>query len=111
VPAGIGGRAAAERDGRGAGRLRLDGWSRNAIADGRHVPLTATEYAVLAAMMERPGRVLSRRQLLAAAGRDNAGDRAADVYIAQLRAKIGPAGGIRTVRGAGYAMNPLQGGQ
>jgi DNA-binding response OmpR family regulator len=93
------------------GRLRLDGRSRTAIADGTQVPLTATEFAVLAAMMDHPGRVVSRRRLLAAAGREAAGDRAVDVYIAQLRAKIGSAGEIRTVRGAGYAIDPLQGGQ
>jgi len=95
----------------GTGRLRLDGASRTALADGKRVPLTATEFAMLAAMADRPGRVLSRRQLLAAAGRQAAGDRAADVYIAQLRAKIGAAARIRTARGAGYAMDPLQGGQ
>jgi len=67
--------------------------------------LTATESAVLAALMDNPGRVLSRRRLLAAAGRQAAGDRAADVYIAQLRAKLGPAVRIRTVRGAGYALD------
>jgi DNA-binding winged helix-turn-helix (wHTH) protein len=49
--------------------------------------------------------VLSRRQLLAAAGRQATGDRAVDVIIAQLRAKIGGAGTIRTVRGAGYAFD------
>jgi two-component system response regulator MtrA len=81
------------------------------ITDGPPVPLTATEFAVLAAMMDHPGRVLSRRKLLAAAGRQAAGDRAADVYILQLRAKLGPAAVIRTVRGAGYAIDPLQGGQ
>jgi two-component system response regulator MtrA len=102
---------APEPRGRSAGRLRLDGRSRTAITDGRPVPLTATEFAVLAAMMDHPGRVLSRRKLLAAAGRQAAGDRAADVYILQLRAKLGPAAVIRTVRGAGYAMDPLQGGQ
>lgn len=96
---------------RSVGRLRLDGRSRTAIADGTRVPLTATEFAVLAALMDHPGRVLSRRRLLAAAGREAAGDRAVDVYIAQLRAKIGSAGEIRTVRGAGYAVDPLQGGQ
>jgi DNA-binding response OmpR family regulator len=96
---------------RSSGRLRLDDRSRTAFADGAPVPLTATEFAVLAAMMDHPGRVLSRRQLLAAAGRQGTGDRAADVYIAQLRAKIGSAAGIRTVRGAGYAIDPLQGGQ
>ncbi len=68
--------------------------------------LTATEAAVLAALADNAGRVLSRRQLLAAAGRDSAGDRAADVYVAQLRAKLGPAAPIRTVRGAGYALDP-----
>ena len=77
--------------------------------------LTATESAVLAALMSDRGRVLSRRQLLAAAGRQSAGDRAADVYIAQLRAKLGPALAIRTVRGAGYVLDqdrePIPGGQ
>ena len=68
--------------------------------------LTATEAAVLAALTDNAGRVLSRRQLLAAAGRHSAGDRAADVYVAQLRAKLGPAAPIRTVRSAGYALNP-----
>ena len=67
--------------------------------------LTATEAAVLAALTANPGRVLSRRQLLAAAGRPSAGDRSADVYVAQLRAKLGPAAPIRTVRGAGYALD------
>ena len=90
---------------RSLGRLRLDGASRSAVADGRHVPLTATEFAVLAVMLDHPGRVVSRRELLAAAGRQAAGDRAADVYIAQLRAKLGPVFQIRTVRGTGYALD------
>jgi DNA-binding response OmpR family regulator len=97
--------------GRSAGRLRMDGPSRTALAGGEPVPLTATEFAILAAMMDHPGRVLSRRSLLVAAGRDGAGDRAADVYIAQLRAKVGSAAVIRTVRGAGYALDPVRGGQ
>jgi DNA-binding response OmpR family regulator len=71
----------------------------------RGLHLTATESAVLAALTDNAGRVLSRRQLLAAAGRHSAGDRAADVYVAQLRAKLGPAAPIRTVRGAGYALD------
>jgi DNA-binding response OmpR family regulator len=83
--------------------LHLNGPSRCVLADGRPVRLTATEFAVLAALLDQPGRVLSRRRLLAAAGHPAAGDRAADVYIAQLRAKLG-SGVIRTVRGAGYAI-------
>jgi DNA-binding response OmpR family regulator len=85
--------------------LRLHGASRAALADGQYVPLTATEVAVLAILMDNPGRVLSRRQLLAGAGRQAAGDRAVDVYVAQLRAKLGPACPIRTVRGAGYTLD------
>jgi DNA-binding response OmpR family regulator len=110
VQAGAAGRAPAVPGQRSAGELRLDGTSRSVIADGRRVPLTATEYALLALMMDNPGRVLSRQRLLAAAvGRQNTGDRAADVHIAQLRAKIGAdprTGVIRTVRGAGYALDP-----
>ena len=96
------------RSDRIAGGLRLDGASRTAVAGGHRVPLTMSEFAVLALMMDNPGRVLSRRQLLAAAGRQAAGDRAADVYIAQLRAKLGSdpgTGVIRTVRGVGYALD------
>src|ERR1035441_5235924 len=97
--------------GRSTGGLRLNGPSRTVITGGEPVPLTATEFAILAAMMDHPGRVLSRRSLLAAAGREAAGDRSADVYIAQLRAKVASAAVIRTVRGAGYALDPVQGGQ
>ena len=75
------------------------------LADGEPVKLTPTETAVLAALLGQQGSVLSRRQLLAAAGRPAAGDRAADVVIAQLRAKMGDTGTIRTVRGVGYAID------
>jgi len=91
---------------RAAGGLRLDSPGRRAMADGQPVKLTATEFAVLAALLDHPGRVLSRRQLLAAAGRPAAADRAADVYVAQLRAKVRSAVLIRTVRGAGYTIDP-----
>jgi len=89
--------------------LRLDGRSltvRTAVPDSQPVKLTATEFAVLAALLDHPGSVLSRRQLLAAAGHPAAADRAADVYISQLRTKIGSAVAIRTARGAGYAIDP-----
>jgi len=90
----------------GPAPLNLDLPGRRALASRPPAKLTATETAVLAALLGQQGRVLSRRQLLAAAGRPAAGDRAADVVIAQLRAKIGGACAIRTVRGAGYAIDP-----
>ena len=98
--------AGAGPTGRGAGGLWLDGLARTVAADGQPVKLTATEFAILAALLDHPGRVLSRRQLLAAAGHPATADRAADVYISQLRAKIGPTAVIRTARGAGYAIDP-----
>jgi len=91
---------------RNAGGWRLEGATRSAVAGDHHVPLTATEFAVLAVLADKPGRVLSRRQLLAAAGRPGAGDRAADVHVAQIRAKLGPTCVIRTIRGVGYALDP-----
>jgi DNA-binding response OmpR family regulator len=90
-----------------AGAWRLDTLTRSAVADGHRVPLTATEFAVLARLAENPGRVVSRAELLAAAGRHGAGERAADVHIAQLRAKLGGGQGaqmIRTIRGVGYTL-------
>ena len=98
--------AGAGPTGRGTGGLWLDGLARTVAADGQPVKLTATEFAILAALLDHPGRVLSRRQLLAAAGHLATADRAADVYISQLRAKIGPTAVIRTARGAGYAIDP-----
>jgi len=108
-PAGAGPRGGPAGAGRAACGLRLDDRTlrvRTAVAGGQPVKLTATEFAVLAALLDHPGRVLSRRQLLAAAGHPAAADRAADVYISQLRAKLGPAAVIRTARGAGYAIDP-----
>jgi len=85
------------------GPLQLDPSRRLAIVRGEEVPLTRTEFAMLAMMLASPGRPKGRGQLLAAAGRTGS-DRAADVHIAALRAKIGVPGLIRTVRGAGYAL-------
>jgi DNA-binding response OmpR family regulator len=91
-------------NGKAFGGLRLDGSRRCLALDGgREVALTGTEFAMLAAMLATPGWPRSRSQLLAAAGRKGS-DRAADVHIAALRAKIGVPSLIRTVRGAGYSI-------
>src|SRR6201999_2770031 len=54
----------------------------------------------------RPGRVFSREQLLSEVWgySSSAGPRTVDVHIAQLRAKLGAASPVRTVRGVGYAV-------
>lgn len=72
---------------------------------GKPVELTATEFDLLAYLMERPGRVVTRDQLLSAVWGYSAaaGTRTVDVHVAQVRAKLGAASPIRTVRGVGYS--------
>ena len=71
--------------------------------------LGPTDYRLLVTLLERPGRVFSRDQLLDHVwGRDIYVDtRTVDVHIARLRKALTSHGGddpIRTVRGAGYAL-------
>ena len=76
--------------------------------NGRDVSLTRTEYALVTALSGQPGRVLSRQRLLTALESERGkrpSPRAVDVYIAQLRAKLGD-GAIRTVHGVGYVLDP-----
>jgi len=80
--------------------------------EGQAVELGPTEFRLLRALMERPGRVLSREQLLDKAwGRDIYVElRTVDVHVGRLRKALNVAGSgdaIRTVRGAGYAMEDL----
>lgn len=88
------------------GTVRLDPDRRQVWVGDRPVELTATEFDLLAHLMRRPGQVYQREALLADVwGYPDAGSRTVDVHIAQLRAKLGPACPIRTVRGVGYAAD------
>jgi len=72
---------------------------------GRHVALTATEFRILHFLASRPGRVLSRDEIIdAALGRDAAVfDRTIDVHITAIRRKLREGGqDIETIRGFGY---------
>jgi two-component system phosphate regulon response regulator OmpR len=81
-------------------------------ADGAEIPLGPSEFALLRAFAERPGRVLTREVLLDLAhprGEEHF-DRSIDVRIARIRRKVEavperPAV-IRTIRGAGYVFDP-----
>lgn len=77
---------------------------------GKPVHLGPTEYRLLLAFMERPGRVLSRDQLLDLVWGYNVhiDDRTVDVHIRRLRVALSDKAEndpIRTVRGAGYALH------
>ena len=89
------------------GGLELDLEGCAAYADGVRTALTRKEYLLLRTLMERPGRVFTRGQLLEAVwGTDHMGEtRTVDVHIATLRTKLGEYGRqIETVRGLGYRM-------
>lgn len=78
---------------------------------GRPVLLSEGDHALLAAFVRRPGRILSRDQLLdIARGIDAASyDRAIDIAVSRLRRKLAEADPeplIETVRGAGYRFLP-----
>jgi len=87
------------------GEVGLDGSRRRVTVSGEPVELTATEFDLLAHLMARPGRVITRDQLLSSVWGYTApgGTRTVDVHVAQLRAKLGEASPIRTVRGVGYS--------
>jgi two-component system, OmpR family, phosphate regulon response regulator OmpR len=81
-------------------------------AAGNEIAITAMEYDLMRAFVERPNRVLSRDQLMELAHHKNWDpyDRSIDIRIARLRRKIehDPAKpqAIKTVRGAGYTYVP-----
>jgi two-component system, OmpR family, response regulator QseB len=87
------------------GELSLDPATRLATLKGQAVALSAREYALLAALLERPGAILSRAQLeqrLYGWG-EEVESNAVEVHIHHLRRKLG-ADAIRNVRGLGYTL-------
>jgi two-component system phosphate regulon response regulator PhoB len=87
----------------------LDAESHRVLRREAPLHLGPTEFRLLSVMMERPGRVFSREQLLDRVwGRDIYVDtRTVDVHVGRLRKALCTHGGsdpIRTVRGAGYAL-------
>jgi DNA-binding response OmpR family regulator len=92
------------------GKLALDPGGLRATLDGKPLPLTAYEFALLRVLAERAGRVLSREQLLdlAKGSAEESFDRSIDVHISRLRQKLGDDSRnpriLKTVRGAGYLL-------
>jgi two-component system phosphate regulon response regulator OmpR len=97
------------------GHVSLDLHAHRLVAsDGTEMPLTTTEFDLLAAFARHPNRVLSREQLLdlAHSRPDDVFDRSIDIRIARIRQKVeaDPAKPqmIKTVRGAGYMFVPVK---
>jgi two-component system OmpR family response regulator len=95
------------------GRLRLDLRARIASVDGNPVELSAKEFSLLELLALDPGKTFSRTAL-AARLYDEESDRDSnviDVFVARVRRKLDGAGlsgadVIRTMRGAGYRLDP-----
>lgn len=93
-----------------AGDIELDRTTHRVRRAAREIHLGPTEFRLLEFLMQSPGRVFSREQLLDGVwGRDvYVDERTVDVHIGRLRKAINKGKArdpIRTVRGAGYAFN------
>jgi two-component system phosphate regulon response regulator PhoB len=92
--------------------ISMDTAAHKVTREGRPVALGPTEFRLLRHFLEHPGRVFSREQLLDAVwGRDvYVEQRTVDVHIRRLRKAINQDDSlpdvIRTVRSAGYALDP-----
>ncbi|KQV88768.1 response regulator transcription factor [Rhizobacter sp. Root1221] len=89
----------------GAPGLQLDMATREVLRDGARDALTAREFALLHALLERPGAILSREQLekrIYGWGEEVTSN-AVDVLIHGMRRKLG-ADAIRNVRGLGWRV-------
>jgi two-component system catabolic regulation response regulator CreB len=91
--------------------LATDPETRRASVSGEALELTRVEFDLLHTMLEAPGRVFTRAQLIERIWGDNFAitDRTVDSHVKALRRKVGDAGGdawlIETVRGVGYRVS------
>jgi len=96
------------------GRLEIDRGARVVRLEGEERPLTSYQFALLIAFAERPGRVMSRDELmdLVKGEQLEAFDRSIDVHVSRIRAAIEDdpkrPRRIITVRGAGYVFAKSQ---
>jgi DNA-binding response OmpR family regulator len=88
------------------GPIVVDQASHEVTRNGQAVALTAKEFALLVYLCERRGKVLSRDHLLARVwgNRYDGGPRTVDIHVRRLRAKLGDALPLETLRGSGYKL-------
>jgi len=94
----------------GSADLQLDLTTREVVVQGERAQLSAREFALLHALLERPGAILSREQLenrIYGWG-EEVSSNAVDVLIHGMRRKLG-ADAIRNVRGLGWRISPTAG--
>ncbi len=90
--------------------LQLDLHAHEATLDGRRLELTARAFDLLAYLANRPGKLISKRELLAEVWRQPYGgaDKTVDVYISWLRKELGESAAepkyLHTRRGVGVRL-------
>jgi DNA-binding winged helix-turn-helix (wHTH) protein len=87
----------------------VDPTAREVIIDGRTVPFTFKEFALLEYLLRSPNRAVTREELLESVWHKRAwrnGTRTIDVHVRRLREKLGGCPKIVTVRGVGYRCDP-----
>jgi DNA-binding response OmpR family regulator len=89
------------------GSIVIDRAAHEVLLDGASVTLTAKEFALLAYLAERRGKVVSREELLRRVwgARYEGGARTVDIHVRRLRAKLGAALPLATLRGSGYRLD------
>ena len=92
------------------GEIELDRIKRRVSRGGRDIDLGPTEYRLLEYLMERPGRVFTREQLLDGVWGSDVyiDERTVDVHVGRLRKALNrgrETDPIRTVRGSGYSID------
>jgi len=97
-----------------AGDIELDRERRRVFRAGRELALGPTEFRLLEYLLQSPGRVFSREQLLDGVWGNDVyiEDRTVDVHVGRLRKALSDSGErdpIRTVRGSGYAFDERYG--
>ncbi len=93
-----------------AAGIRLDPFRREVYRDGRYVPLTRKQFAVLEVLIAADGGVVSAEQLLARAWDENADPftNAVRITISTLRKRLGEPWVIHTVAGVGYRIGEAE---
>ncbi len=94
------------------GMLRVDAERYTAFWQAAPIPLTATEFILLATLLKRPDKVYTREALMEDAYPDiTVSDRTIDSHIRRIRQKFaeyGTGSVIETVHGIGYKLGPCQ---
>lgn len=89
-----------------AGPLSLDRRARKVHLDGAEVRITRKEFELLAMLLEEPGTVMERQDIMSRVWDENwfGSTRTLDVHVGSLRSKLGSNDWIEAARGVGYRL-------